>query len=80
MAAKIQKWGNSQGLRLAKTILEDAGISVGDDVEVVVGKHEIRLTKRSRPKFLLTEMVARMPKGDRTIEEVLGGTVEREEW
>jgi len=34
MVTKIQKWGNSQGLRLNKQLLEDARISVGDDVEV----------------------------------------------
>ena len=34
MVTKIQKWGNSQGLRLAKQVLEDAHISVGDDVDV----------------------------------------------
>ena len=33
---KIQKWGNSQGLRLAKQVLEDAHILVGDDVDVTV--------------------------------------------
>ena len=36
MVTKIQKWGNSQGLRLAKQVLEDAHISVGDDVDVTV--------------------------------------------
>ena len=35
MVTKIQKWGNSQGLRLARQVLEDASISVGDDVDVV---------------------------------------------
>ncbi len=34
MVTKIQKWGNSQGLRLAKQVLEDARLSVGDDVDV----------------------------------------------
>ncbi len=29
MLAKIQKWGNSQGLRLTKNLLEDAQLDVG---------------------------------------------------
>lgn|GEM_PF-2143016 len=29
MITKIQKWGNSQGLRLSKTLLSDADIAVG---------------------------------------------------
>ena len=31
MLAKIQKWGNSQGLRLAKNLLADAQLDVGDE-------------------------------------------------
>ena len=30
MLAKIQKWGNSQGLRITKALLSDAQINVGD--------------------------------------------------
>ena len=51
MVAKIQKWGNSQGLRLAKHVLENAGISVGDDVEIIIGEEEIRIKKKTRPKL-----------------------------
>jgi len=36
MLAKIQKWGNSQGLRLTKKLLEDAQLVVGDEVDVSV--------------------------------------------
>lgn len=80
MVARIQKWGNSQGLRLTKTVLADAGISVGDDVQVIAGKREIRLIKRARRKFVLEEMVARMPKHYRKSEESFGRPVGREEW
>ena len=34
MVTKVQKWGNSQGLRLTKQVLEEARISVGDLVDV----------------------------------------------
>jgi hypothetical protein len=30
MVTKIQKWGNSQGLRLARQMFEDAHLAVGD--------------------------------------------------
>jgi len=80
MVVKIQRWGNSQGLRLAKHVLEDAGIAIGDDVEIVVGEKEIRIIKRARPKFILEEMIARMPKRYRGSEESFGRAVGREEW
>ena len=36
MLAKIQKWGNSQGLCLTKTLLTDAHLGVGDEVDISV--------------------------------------------
>ena len=41
MLTKVQKWGNSQGLRLTKALLNEAGIHVGDDVNVSVQKGQI---------------------------------------
>lgn len=80
MTAKIQKWGNSQGLRLAKHILEDSGIAIGDDVEIIIGENEIRIVKKSRPKFILEEMVARMPKNYMVFEESFGKPAGNEAW
>jgi antitoxin MazE len=34
MAPTIQKWGNSQGVRLPKAILDDLNMSVGEEVEI----------------------------------------------
>lgn len=36
MLGKIQKWGNSQGLRLTKALLQETQINVGDEVSVSV--------------------------------------------
>ena len=36
MLAKIQKWGNSQGIRLTKNLLADAQLGVGDEVDISV--------------------------------------------
>jgi antitoxin MazE len=80
MAARVQRWGNSQGLRLAKHVLERARISVGDDVEVIAGEEEILIKKVSRAKFNLAEMVSRMPRRYRAKEESFGKPVGKEEW
>lgn len=79
MVTKIQKWGNSQGLRLAKHVLENARIALGDDVEVIVGDEQITIKKVVRPKYDLAEMVARMPRDYKTQEVSLGKPVGREE-
>lgn len=80
MVTKIQKWGNSQGLRLAKHVLENARIALGDEVEVLVGEEQITIKKVVKPKFNLAEMVARMPRDYKTREVSFGKPVGREEW
>ena len=59
MVTKIQKWGNSQGLRLGKQVLEDARIAVGDSVDVAArdGVIVIAPVRRIRGKQSLQELV-----------------------
>ncbi|MFQ5743536.1 MAG: AbrB/MazE/SpoVT family DNA-binding domain-containing protein [Acidobacteriota bacterium] len=59
MVTKIQKWGNSQGLRLSKELLSNADIDVGDEVEVVVHKGTLVVTplRRVRGGHDLRELV-----------------------
>jgi antitoxin MazE len=78
MLAKVQRWGNSQGLRLSKQLLEQANIAVGEDIEIVAKKGQIIL-KKTR-KFDLAEMVSRMPKDYQVQEESFGKPVGKEVW
>ena len=82
MVTKIQKWGNSQGLRLARQILEDACISVGDDVEVAVreGMIVIAPVRRIRGRQSLQELVARIPKNYKPKEMDWGKPLGNEVW
>lgn len=63
MVTKVQKWGNSQGLRFTKTILEEAQISVGDEVHVLVedGQIVIRPVHKIRGKYQLQDLVSQIP-------------------
>jgi antitoxin MazE len=78
--SKVQKWGNSQGLRLSKDILDLADLAVGDEVEIEVGAGEIVVRKVSKPKYDLAELVARIPKGYKAQEVSFGPPVGKEEW
>lgn len=82
MVTKIQKWGNSQGIRLAKRVLEDARISVGDDVDVTTRDGVIILApvKRVRGLLSLQELVSRIPKNYETTELDWGEPVGSEVW
>jgi antitoxin MazE len=82
MVTKIQKWGNSQGLRLARQVLEDAHISVGDEVDVTTrdGMIVIAPVRRIRGKQSLQELVSRIPMNYEAKEVDWGKPVGREVW
>ena len=82
MLAKIQKWGNSQGLRLPKNLLIDAQLGVGDDVDIRVkdGIMIVTPTKVIRGKYNLKDLVARIPKDTQTGEVDWGEPVCKEVW
>jgi len=80
MVSRVQKWGNSQGLRLPKHVLESADIGVGDEVEVIPQEGQITIKKISRRKFDLAEMVSRMPRHYKAREESFGEPVGKEAW
>jgi antitoxin MazE len=82
MVTKVQKWGNSQGLRLPKQVLEDAEISIGDAVDVTAreGMIVIAPVSRVRGKRSLKELVSRIPKNYKAREIDWGKSVGREVW
>lgn len=82
MVTTIQKWGNSQGLRLARQVLENAHIGIGDEVDVTARDGTIVITplKRIRGKRSLQELVSRMPKKYKSKELDWGKPVGREVW
>ena len=82
MVTKVQKWGNSQGLRLNRQLLSDAGIDVGDAVEVAVRKGTLVITpiRRVRGGHDLRALVRRMPKQYKAEELEWGPPVGREVW
>lgn len=82
MVTKVQKWGNSQGLRIAKHVLEETCLSVGDDVDVRArdGVIVISPIKRIRGKQSLQKLVLRIPKNYRGREIDWGRAVGNEAW
>ena len=82
MVTKIQRWGNSQGLRLAKQVLEDARLSVGDNVDVTArdGLIVIAPARRIRGKRSLQELVSRIPKDYKSEEMEWGEPMGKEVW
>ena len=82
MLTKIQKWGNSQGLRFPKAVLEDAQIKVGDEVNVSAreGKIIVEKMNKVRGAYDLKELVSRIPEDYRAEETDWGSPIGKEEW
>ncbi len=82
MTTRIQKWGNSQGVRIPVQVLQEAKIDVGAEVDVTVeaGRIVLEPSHRIRGRYRLEELVARMPEDYEPHEEDWGEPVGREVW
>ncbi|MEA4845819.1 MAG: AbrB/MazE/SpoVT family DNA-binding domain-containing protein [Clostridiaceae bacterium] len=80
--SKVQKWGNSQGVRIPKYILQKAEIFEGDNVEISLADNKIILFKPKKilKKYTLEELFKDY-KGDyKPGEYDWGMPVGKEEW
>jgi antitoxin MazE len=82
MITHVQKWGNSQGLRLNKELLSEVQINVGDAVEVAVRDGALVVTPvhRVRGGHDLRELVQRIPEDYEPGEFDWGPPAGREAW
>jgi antitoxin MazE len=82
MITKVKKWGNSQGLRIAKQVLEDARILIGDEVDVIARDGTIVIVplRKVRGKLSLQNLVSRIPKNYEAAEIDWGKPAGREIW
>ncbi len=82
MVTKIQQWGNSQGLRLPKRLLEDVQLTIGDEVDISVnnGNIIIRPARRIQRRYKLEDLVAKIPEDYKTVEIDWGKAAGKEIW
>jgi len=81
MQTKIQKWGNSQGIRLPKKILEYTHIRIGEAVSIsaVDGKIIIETVKEAHGKYDIKTLISQMP-DNQLKAEIWGDPVGKEAW
>lgn len=82
MITKVQKWGNSQGLRLSKELLSNVDLNVGDAVEVAARDGTIVITpaRRVRGGHDLRQLVKDIPADYKPEELDWGPPAGREVW
>lgn len=81
MQATIQKWGNSQGIRIPKAFLEALGMRENDLVELNRVDDNIVITKAKKEKELTLEDIFKDYNGEYAAEEFeWGSPVGKEVW
>ena len=58
MTTTIQKWGNSQGVRLPKVILEDLDMKEGEEVEISTQNNTIIIKRSTKKRKTIQELFA----------------------
>jgi antitoxin MazE len=81
MTATISTWGNSQGLRFPKDIMNQLSLSIGDKVRISVENHKIVLepVKPKRKKIDIKNLVKDIPL-EYNASEVFDYKMGKEEW
>ena len=81
MTTTISKWGNSQGLRLPKDIVNSLHLAIGDMVNIFVENNKVIIEPIKKEKIVydINALVAKIPKHYQTSEEIMSHTG-REEW
>ena len=57
MQTRIQKWGNSLGLRIPKSFAEQAGVEAGSEVDLSIEKGELIVRPRRLPRYRLKDLL-----------------------
>ena len=78
MKTTAQKWGNSLAIRVPKSIAQQAGLKVKDDLDIEVRKGALVLWPHLRRVYRLEDLVKRMTPRNVHNEVDFGGPVGRE--
>ena len=79
MTTQIAKWGNSLGVRLPKSVAQEARLDEGDHVDVSVRDGEV-VIRPARPSYTLADLVSRITPKNRHDETDWGPRAGREAW
>lgn len=80
MNTKIQKWGNSLGIRLPKEIANNQALTAGSVVKVSTEDQKIIIEKVSNPRFTIESLVAGINKDNLHAETDWGEPRGKEIW
>ena len=80
MVTKIQKWGNSLGLRIPKSFAKEAGVEEGSAVDIFLEGDRLVIRPVRTARYQLSDLLSQV-KEDNLHEEIsTGDAVGREVW
>jgi antitoxin MazE len=77
---KIQKWGNSLGLRIPRSFAAEAGVAAGSDVDLSIRNGDLVVRPARRRKYRLSDLVRKITPKNLHGEVCAGAPVGREVW
>ena len=80
MIATVQKWGNSLGVRIPKPLAEDASLSEGAAVQMVVQNGRLVVEAQRARRYELTALLKSITPKNIHKEVDTGDTVGKEAW
>ena len=57
MRTRIQKWGNSLGLRIPKSVADEIGVGEGCEVDLTVQGKRLIVKRARQPKLRLADLL-----------------------
>ncbi len=79
MTATISKWGNSQGLRFPKDLMQELDLNIGDKVELKTKDDMVIIKPIKKKKLNINDLVKKIPT-DYNPSEEFSDRVGLEEW
>jgi antitoxin MazE len=80
MQTKIQRWGNSLGLRIPKSFAEEAGVEAGSEVDLSVRDGDLVVRAAKRQTYRLSELLKKVTAKNLHGEVDTGEPMGREVW
>ena len=80
MVTKIQKWGNSLGLRIPKSFAKEAGVEEGSAVDISIDGERLVIQPVHSPAYKLRDLVSEIREDNLHDEIPTGDRVGREVW
>jgi len=80
MQTKVQKWGNSLGLRIPKSFAQEAGVEAGSEVDLSVENGDLIVRPVRVPRYRLKDLLQGVTRKNIHEEVEFGDPVGREVW